>query len=206
VGPFSLDAAAEAAILAAARGRAAARAQAFEALFRALREPVLALALHLTGRRADAEDALQETFLDVHRGLERFRGEARLSTWVYRIAVRAALRMRARRGDLAATRVPEGRGAGPEGVEQGAEGDDPGGGGEEALLARLEARRVAAALDRLPAEQRAVLSLFALRGLSHLEVAEILGVPEGTVWSRLHAARQRLAAEVGREPAAGAAR
>jgi RNA polymerase sigma-70 factor (ECF subfamily) len=205
VGAFSLDAAAEAAILAAARGRAAQRAQGFEALFRALRAPVLALALHLTGRRADAEDALQETFLDVHRGLERFRGEARLSTWVYRITVRAALRVRARRGDLAAG-APEGRGAGPEGGGRREEVGDVGRGGEEALVARLEAQRVAVALDRLPADQRAVLSLFALRGLSHLEVAEILGVPEGTVWSRLHAARQRLAAEVGREPPAGAKR
>lgn len=177
---FSLDAAAEAAILAAARGKAEERGRAFDALFRALRKPVLALCLHLTGRRDDAEDALQETFLSVHRALPRFRAEARVSTWVYRIALRAALRVRARRPE---PREPE---------------TEPAHDGEPAMAARLEARRLAAALGRLPAEQRAVISLFAVEGLTHREIAEVLGVPEGTVWSRLHAARKRLAAELGR--------
>jgi RNA polymerase sigma-70 factor (ECF subfamily) len=202
--PFSLDAAAEAAILAGARGGADGRERAFDELFRALREPVLALALHLTGRRADAEDALQEAFLDVHRALDRFRGEARLSTWVYRIAVRAAIRVRARRreaGHLAGARERgQERGAGSAHPPSGAE---PSTGGEADAHARIEAGRVAAALDRLPAEQRAVLSLFALGGLGHREIAGILGVPEGTVWSRLHAARRALAVETGRAPARG---
>lgn len=142
---------------------------------------MLALCLHLAGRRADAEDALQETFLAVHRGLPRFRGEARLSTWVYRIAVRAALRARARRRDGAPV-----------------DPETPGGGGEAALQARLEARRLAEAFSRLPAEHRVVISLFALEGLTHRQIAEVLGVPEGTVWSRLHGARRRLAEELGR--------
>ena len=73
------------------------------------------------------------------------------------------------------------------------------GGGEAAMVAHVEARRVAAALDRLPAERRAVLSLFALGGLGHREIAGIFGVPEGTVWSRLHAARRQLAGEIGRD-------
>jgi RNA polymerase sigma factor (sigma-70 family) len=93
-----------------------------------------------------------------------------------------------------------GQGSAPEGGASDGRGeaDGPGSGGEADALARIEAGRVAAALDRLPAEQRAVLSLFALRGLGHREIAAVLGVPEGTVWSRLHAARSRLAAEVGR--------
>jgi RNA polymerase sigma-70 factor (ECF subfamily) len=65
------------------------------------------------------------------------------------------------------------------------------------MAVRDEARRATAALARLPAEPRALLSLFAIEGLSHAEVAEILGVPEGTVWSRLHAARKALLAEMG---------
>jgi RNA polymerase sigma-70 factor (ECF subfamily) len=184
VAPFpALDPAREAALLAAARGRGKPREEAFDDLFRALREPVLALCLHLAGRRADAEDALQETFLAVHRALPRFRGEARLSTWVYRIAVRAALRARARRRDGPAVdpETPGGR--------SDAEAD---------LEARLEARRLQEAMARLPAEHRVVLSLFALEGLSHRQIAEVLGVPEGTVWSRLHAARRRLSEEMGR--------
>jgi RNA polymerase sigma-70 factor (ECF subfamily) len=53
-------------------------------------------------------------------------------------------------------------------------------------------------MQSLPAEHRAVLSLFALEGLSHREVADVLGVPEGTIWSRLHAARRRLSELMGR--------
>jgi RNA polymerase sigma-70 factor, ECF subfamily len=180
-GAPALDAAAEAAILAGARGRAGARAEAFDALFRALREPILALCLHLTGRRADAEDALQEAFLAVYRALPAFRGEARLSTWVWRIALRAALRVRARRRDHVEL-DPETPAAG---------------GGAAALEARDEARRLQRALASLPAEPRAVLSLFAVEGLAHREIAEILGVPEGTVWSRLHGARRQLAEALG---------
>jgi RNA polymerase sigma-70 factor, ECF subfamily len=170
-----LDAAAEADILAGARGQARARAEAFDALFRALREPILALCLHLTGRRTDAEDALQDAFLAVHRGLPAFRGEARVATWVWRIALRAALQVRARRRD-----------------HDELDPETPAAGGA-ALEARDEARRVQRALASLPAEPRAVLSLFAVEGLAHREIAEILGVPEGTVWSRLHGARRQLA-------------
>ncbi len=176
----TLDASAEADLLARARG-AGGRDAAFDALFRALREPVLALCLHLTGHRGDAEDAVQEVFLAAYRALPGFRGDARITTWIYRIAIRAALRVRARR-----------RPSEPLDPEL------PGGGGEEAMASREEARRLAAAMGRLPAEQRAVLSLFALDGLGHRAIAEILGVPEGTVWSRLHVARKRLAAELER--------
>lgn len=52
-------------------------------------------------------------------------------------------------------------------------------------------------MARLPAELRAVLSLFALEGMKHREIAEVLGIPEGTVWSRLHRARKRLQEELG---------
>ncbi len=57
---------------------------------------------------------------------------------------------------------------------------------------RLEAARLARAMARLGADHRAVLSLFAVEGLGHAEIAAVLGVPEGTVWSRLHAARKAL--------------
>jgi RNA polymerase sigma-70 factor (ECF subfamily) len=63
------------------------------------------------------------------------------------------------------------------------------------LEPRERDRAVAESLARLPPEQRSVLSLFAIEELSHKQIAEILGVPEGTVWSRLHTARKRLAAE-----------
>jgi len=170
-----LSSAEEAEILAGVRSGGAARRQASDRLFRELREPLHALCMHITGRRADAEDAVQEIFVAVHRGLPEFRGASRLTTWIYRIALRAAFRARARRRD--------GEPLDPE---------TPGGGGESDMVARDEARRVASAMARLPAGPRAVLSLFAVEGLSHREIADILGVPEGTVWSRLHAARRML--------------
>lgn len=71
---------------------------------------------------------------------------------------------------------------------------------QEALLAVYHGlpgfRGVHEALARLTAEHRGVLALFSLDGLSHREIAETLGIPEGTVWSRLHLARKKLAAEL----------
>jgi len=148
----SLSAAEEAEILAGARAGRAARGEAFERIFRATREPVLAVCLHLTGRRGDAEDAATEVFHALHRGIAGVTGESRLTTWVYRIALRASFRARARRLD-----------------------------GEPAPLASL------------PAGPHAVLALFAIDGIRSGEVADILGIPEDAVWSRLHAARKMLA-------------
>jgi RNA polymerase sigma-70 factor, ECF subfamily len=164
-----------------ARFRAAARADraaVFDEIFVAHRARVLALCHRLCGGRALAEDALQETFLEVYKGLVGFRGDAQLATWIFRLAMRTALRLRARHPAPVEPR------AGAEGaVELYA-----------ALAARDQARRVQAALDDLPAEQRVVIALFAVDGLRHAEIAEILGIPEGTVWSRLHQGRKALAA------------
>lgn len=169
----------EARILADARGDSAHRSGAVAEVFRTFREPVLGLCLHLTGSQADAEDVVQEVFLSVHRALPLFRGESRLSTWIYRIAIRASLEHRARRR-----------------ITEPLDPDVAGPREEEGHMARDEARRVLMAMDRLSAEHRTVLSLFAIQGLSHKEIADILGVAEGTVWSRLNAARKRLTQEM----------
>ena len=161
-------------------GSRAARDAAFAELVSHFRRPLLGMCLNLTGDPADAEDALQDVLLAVHRGLRRFRGEARLSTWIYRIAVRVALRVKSHRRshvpldqDLPAPRNP-----------------DP-------VARRERAQQIHRAVARLPAEHRVVLTLFAVRGLRHREIAEVVGIPEGTVWSRLHHARRKLAAELG---------
>ena len=155
----ALSAAEEAEILARVRAGGRARREAAGDLFRRLREPIHAVCLHVTGRRADAEAAVREAFAAVHRGLPDLRGSSRLTTWAYRIALRAAFRARARRRD-----------------------------GEP-----LEG-----ALATLPAGPRAVLSLFAVDGLSHQEIADILGIAEGAVWTRLQAARRMGIEPVGR--------
>jgi RNA polymerase sigma-70 factor (ECF subfamily) len=143
----------------------------------ALSRRVLVLCLHLCGNAADAEDALQETLLALH--VARFRGESSVETFAYRVALRIALRIKSRRRRQAGE--PSG---------------EPAASGAGAIEAAADAAKVLRAMARLPTEQRAVLSLFALEGLKHKEIAEVLGVPEGTVWSRLHAARKRLQMEL----------
>ncbi len=132
----------------------------------------------MTGRPDLADDAVQETFVDVLRGADGFRGDARLTTWLYRIAVRAATRVSTRARRRSAP-LPEELAVGTDGPP-------------EALAQREGAARILAAMSRLPAAQRAVLALGALDGLPHTEIAEVLGVPPGTVYSRLHQARAEM--------------
>ena len=176
---IAVDLAAETALVARARD-AATRDEAFDEIFATLRDQVFAVCLHVTGNATDADDALQETFLAVHSGLLGFRGDSRLSTWVHRIAIRSAVRVRARH--RTAADVHE--------LDPPARGPDP-------VLVGEFAARLASAMERLSMEHRLVVSLFAVDGLKHAQIADIRGVPEGTVWSRLHAARKRLAAELG---------
>jgi RNA polymerase sigma-70 factor (ECF subfamily) len=182
VNAAALTPAEEEALISRLRARTAPeREAAFSSLFKRLREPVLALCLQMAGSRGDAEDALQETFIAVHRLLPDFRGEARLTTWIYRIAVRVALRIKCR------VRWTQPLGNEPHPSSERL---------DDEVGARREANATLAAMARLPAQMRAVLVLFALDGMPHKEIADVLGVPEGTVWSRLHQARKRLVAEL----------
>lgn len=155
----------------------------FEQVFESLRDKVFVLCRNLTGSKAEAEDAVQETFLAVYRALPNFRGESALSTWVYRIALNASLRVKARAKRTAAEPLDDARQV----ADRAPAPDD-------AVAAREDARRLARALDQLTVEHRSVLSLFAVDGLTHEEIAAVLGVPTGTVWSRLHTARKKMAA------------
>jgi len=177
-----IDATTEAVLLAALRGgdRGAHDAALGELHDRTAR-PLFQLCLRITCDAGDADDAVQETFVDVLRGLRSFRGEARLTTWLFRIAIRAATRVRNRRTARRPTIVDP--------AEMSAD-DDP------AVHAadRENAARLLAAIDQLPAAQRAVVGLAAIEGLPHAEIAVVLGIPVGTVGSRLHEARDRLRA------------
>jgi RNA polymerase sigma-70 factor, ECF subfamily len=179
----SLTAEAELALCERAKSTTASeRTRAFAEIFGALRSQVFALCLHVTGSPSDAEDAVQECFMAVHAGLGGFRGDARLSTWVYRVAVRSALAVKARRRPVHRP------------LEDAADAPSSETSPEDLAHARREAARLLAALGRLSEEHRIVLALFAIEGMGHAAIAEILGVPPGTVWSRLHLARKRLGA------------
>ena len=128
----------------------------------------------------DVEDLVQEVFVVVHRRLVEFRGEARLSTWLFRIAYRTVgahvrrERMRRRMRDLFALNPPDAKEATSDVLDR--------------------SRRVREALDRLSFAERSALVLFEVEGQSAAELAEAFGVPVGTVYRRLHDARRKFRA------------
>lgn len=178
-----IDRAREAEILAGLRSHSnAVRDGALEQLFQALQQALYALCLRITCQASDAEDALQETFVEISKGIRSFKGEARLSTWVYRIAIRQAVRCKSR-SRARPLLTPEDFPATPDPRDP-----DP----ARELDEREDLGRVLRAIASLPLEQRAVLGLAVEDELPHATIAAILGIPEGTVHSRLHAARTAL--------------
>ena len=156
-------------------------AEAFGMLFARHRDRLWAVALRTTGDPEEAADALQDAVLAAFRRAESYRGDAAVTTWLHRIVVNACLdRLRRRKVRLA------------EPLDEVAEEVDP-----SALPADLavDAERralVLAALDTLPAEQRAALVLVDMEGYSVEETAGILECAPGTVKSRCSRGRARL--------------
>lgn len=148
------------------------------------------LALRLTGNPADAADLAQDSLVKAIRGLSAFRG-GDPGVWVYRITVNAwknFLRAKAARRWL---RFFSADGAGVESEPADVASREPG--PEAAAAAADERRRLERALERLSPEERAVLVLRELDGRSYAEIADSLGLPLGTVKSRLARARAVLA-------------
>jgi RNA polymerase sigma-70 factor (ECF subfamily) len=140
-------------------------------------------------RDRDLEDALQEVFIVVHRKLSTFDGSARLTTWLYGIALRVAAAQR-RRAHLRREEPM----ADPAQETSSSDEDDP----ERQYLAREARERLSRALDSLTLDKRAVFVMFEIEGLAAIEIADMVGVPVGTVHSRLSAARTEFAAAVER--------
>jgi RNA polymerase sigma-70 factor, ECF subfamily len=159
---------------------------------------VFQLAYHLLGDRDEALDVSQDVFLRVFRTLSQFRGQSQLRTWIYRIVVNQARnrqrwwrrRQRARQVSLDEHVALHGDPAGTEQVAP------------DRLLAQKElARRLWQALEALPFEQKTVVVLREVDGLSYDDIAFSLNVTLGTVKSRLRRARQALRAVL-QEPTA----
>jgi len=160
------------------------------ALFRREYDRVHATVYRILGSNRDCDDLVQETFVAVFRGLARFRGEARLSTWIDRIAVRVVFAyIRARRPAISLDVVGE---------------VDAGGGAiEERAHAREGLRRLYAALAELPTEARVAFALYAIDGRSIAEVAQLIGTTAVTAKLRIWRARRRLHARVAADPILG---
>ncbi len=156
-----------------------------ELLYHRYRRRVYGLASRIAGPE-DADEVAQEAFVRILRGLPKFRGDAALGTWIYRLAVNAALTHVTRK-----PRFADGEGIIDSLPAPQAAARDPG------LSARLER-----ALGALPGGYRAVLVLHDVEGLSHEECAAILGCRVGTSKSQLHKARARMRELLGPELAA----
>lgn len=171
---------------------AALRPSGLEEIYRAHAATVARWVTHLGGPTADVDDLVHEIFLVADRRLAEFRGEAKLTTWLYRITervVRGRRRndrvrrwlLRTFRGDLENAHGP----TPPTPIEE--------------MERRRSAEVVYRILDRLPEKYRDLLVLFELEGASGEEIAELTGGKLATVWVRLHRARKRFLEEMENE-------
>jgi RNA polymerase sigma-70 factor (ECF subfamily) len=139
----------------------------------------------LVGNAEDANDVVQETFIHAYQALSSFKGDSLFYTWLYRIAVNTAISWK--RKQRPALRLQLDRG--PDGVAREPMDVSPGSQPGHALERAEQGRRVQEALNRLSAEHRAVLLLKDVEDQKYETIAEIIGVPIGTIRSRLHRAR-----------------
>ena len=154
---------------------------AFEELVRNHQRMIHSLTFRMTGSPADAEDLAQETFIRAFEQIGTFRGTAKFSTWLYRIAVNACLNWKqseARRFQMETNCAEEFSARHPN--------------GENSLAENGARQQVQSALLKLPAKQRAAIVLTVYDGLNHAEAAQVLGCSEATVSWRVFSARRKL--------------
>ena len=162
----------------------------FEKLVTAYEKNVYSLALRMVGDPEDAADMTQETFIKAYRSLSSFRGDSKFSSWLYRIASNVCLdflRSRSRHPQVSLS-------SSDEDDRTTFELPDMSRNPEEQLMKKLSMEAVRRGLEQLPEQQRQILVLRELGGLSYAELARILGLEEGTVKSRIFRARKRLCA------------
>ena len=168
--------------------------QAFNEIVRLYKDKVFSLIYRMLGSRPEAEDVAQEVFITVFKNIESFRGEAKFSTWLLRIAANHSKN----RIKHLARRPTEG--ADPDDVSQlRALPDRP----QPPVQARIETpdamleaaqteRLMQEAIANLPEDQRLLVVLRDVEEMSYQEIEEITGLPEGTIKSRLHRARMAI--------------
>ena len=159
---------------------------AFEEIVRAHEKTVYNLALRTLGNREDAEDAVQETFLKAYMALSGFRGESRLSVWLYRIASNVCTDALRRRRETVSLSAEDEHGARELEIEDCR--FEPAAVTERRDLGGAVRR----ALDALPDASRRVLLLREIAGLSYDEIARALEIDVGTVKTRIFRGRKKL--------------
>ncbi len=160
--------------------------QAFEELVKRYEGKIYGHTLRMVGNREDAQDVLQETFLNVFKSLENFRGDSSFSTWIYRIATNNAL-MRLRKLSHAERELNDELPP-PESMKRQALAShilDP----KDAFLEKEMLRELDKAVERLPEKYRTIFLLRDVEEFSTERTATVLGISEAAVKSRLHRAR-----------------
>ncbi|OQX68334.1 MAG: hypothetical protein B6A08_10560 [Sorangiineae bacterium NIC37A_2] len=166
---------------------------AFNELVLTYEAQVYRLAFRMLGSPEDARDLCQEVFVQVFRSIENFRGDSKLSTWLFRITVNLSKNQNkylARRQKKNHSELDEALGFEAQGASGVTSGEMPA--PEEQAVGRQIERIVKEALNSLDEEHRTLVILRDIEGLSYEEVAEIAELPIGTLKSRLHRARATL--------------
>ena len=163
------------------------RTAAFGELVRRYQDRLYNCIYRLVDSEEDAQDIIQEAFLNAYQSLDRFKGDSQFFTWLYRIAFNASISLKRRQRTAVALK------SGRMGIRVSEPLDASDSSRPEYALERAEQqRRVQQALNRLSAEHRTVLILKDMEGQKYETMAEILQVPIGTIRSRLHRARLEL--------------
>lgn len=172
--------------------------QAFHEIVLRYQDRVYTLCYRWLGDAPTAEETAQDVFLALFRNLGGFRGDARLSTWIFKVTLNHCKNKRLHRSRRGWGRTES---LGPRPEEEGPERQiaDDGPGADHGTDTREARALVSAALDRLDDDHRQILLLRDVEDLSYEEIADILELPRGTVKSRIHRARAELAAILARK-------
>ncbi len=161
----------------------------FDSLYRRYRERIFAVLVRMLRNREDALEATQEVFIRIHRGLDSFDPSGRFLSWAYRIATNHAIDRIRRRKVRKETAIVEEAVSADSDLRTGRSGQSSG-------ADQLERSEIAAAIqkavDTLGDSHRIVFTLHCYEHLSYGEIAAVLGIPVGTVMSRLYHARRKI--------------
>ncbi len=169
---------------------------AFDRLILKYRARIFGVIYNLTSNREDASDLSQEAFIKAFQSINRFQGQSSFFTWLYKIAVNSTLshlRKNRLRTFFSLEKLHE-DGTTGQFIEQ---LTDKSGVERDSYLRELQ-EKLNESLQKLSIKHRTVITLFEIDGLSHTEIAQIMGCSEGTVRSRLHYAKQFLQGELGK--------
>jgi RNA polymerase sigma-70 factor, ECF subfamily len=168
--------------------------RAFQLLVERYQRKVYSVALGMLRDREEARDVAQEAFAKVYKYLDHFKGDSSFYTWLYRITVNITIDILRRRGATKAEHVEFDENVQLDTPEAniGALGSRLGTNPQKSLLRKELAEKIEEALQEVPEKHRAILLLREIEGMSYEDLARTLGIPKGTVMSRLFHARAKV--------------